>query len=243
MPLGEVEIGGNRPRGWKNNLKQFERAFLGSSRNARRSVILNPCVLDFESRDGAFEAKASAPIKIENRSLGYHMTIVLTYFYETGRDVIIGGPVYFRELVPADDREAETWRKNRERTYQGSFMHLMRSLVDGTSRKQGFFVAHEIPPGPYGYNPMRRVELGVIPFIEAGGQPYLYRLAFKNSLYIEFGRETSWLRLNKPEAILHEEGYLVTSDYETPPISVRGAMSDRRVADMLPRDYGIRKDE
>ena len=239
VTLGEVEIGDKRPVRWRRNLKRFEKAFLGSSRNARKSAILNPYVLDFQSQDGTFQAKASAPIEIENRSLGYHLTIVLTYFHESGRDVISGGPVYFRELAPSDEREAERWRKNRERTYRGSFMHLMRSLVQGTSRQQGFFVAHEIPPGPYSYNPMRRVELGLIPFLEAGDQPYLYNLFFENSLYVEFGRETSWLRLNKPAAILHEDGYLVTSDYEKPPMRVLGGMSNRRVADMLPRDYGM----
>ena len=237
IELGEVEVEDRRSRGWERNLRQFERGFLGSSRNAQRTNILNPYVLDFEQNQGRFEARASAPIVVENRALGYRLTIHLTYYFDMGAAITMGGPVYFDELEPVDTDEAELWRANRRETYSGSLMHLLRSLIDGNSRQEGFYVAHEIAPGAYNYSERRRIDLGLIPFIDAGGRPYLYRLFFEHPLYVEYGRETSWLRLTGNDATLHEDGYLYTFDFEPPPMSVRGALSNRRVADMLPRDY------
>ena len=237
VELEGFEVGGERPRGWKKNLQRFEKGFLGSSANARMTEILNPYVLDFETADGRFSARASTPLTIENRALGYRLIAVLSYYYDTGRRITMGGPVSFYELEPSDSAEAARWRENREIAYRGSFMHLMRSLVQGNSRQQGFFVAHEIPRGAYGYGKKRRVDVGLIPFIGAGDHPYQYRLDFEHLLYVEYGRETSWLRLTVDEATLHEDGYLYSSDYDDPPMSVSGDMSNRRVADMLPRDY------
>ena len=237
IELEGVEVEGDRSRGWARDLQRFEREFFGSSPNARKTEILNPYVLDFGMNEGRFDARASAPLEVENRALGYRLTIVLTYYHDNGRTISMGGPVYFHEIEPADDVEAARWRENREKTYRGSFMHLLRSLVLGNTRQQGFFVAHEIPPGAYNFSRRRQLELGSIPFIGAGDQPYLYRLAFEHLLYVEFGRKRSRLRLTGDEAIVHEEGYVYTSEYDDPPMSVSGDMSNRRVADLLPRDY------
>ena len=236
IDVGGIEIVAERDRAWERHLQSFTQEYLGSSRNAAETVILNPFVLDFSTRDGSLHATASAPLEIENRALGFHLTILLTYYHGTTRIVQSGGPIYFRELIPADEKEARRWRENREKAYRGSFMHLIRCLVEGNTRQQGFFVAHEIPPSAYN-GQRRRLELGLVPFMFPGDQPHLYRLRFDNELYVEYGRETSWLWLNDHEAILHEDGYLETSAFEKPPMSVRGDMAFRRVADLLPRDY------
>jgi hypothetical protein len=235
LELDGVVVEGERPREWERDLQLFEQAFLGMSDNAEGTVITNPYVLHFESIGGNLVARSAAPLHVENRALGYRLTIYMTYF-NAGRWVSMGAAVQFEEMEPAEAGEAQRWRRRRTETYEGSLTHLLRSLVAGTTRQEGFYVAHDVT---LNFRMRRRMELGLVPFIEATDRPYLYRISLEHPLYVEFGREISWLIMQADEAIVHRDGYVYASAYEVAPISAHGELGKRRIADLLPRDFGL----
>ena len=90
--VDEIEIVEDTPRRWRRQLKQFEKAFLGTSENARACTLLNPEYLSFTSeKRGQLEASASAPLIIENRALGYRIEYLLDAFSQTRSQVEFQG--------------------------------------------------------------------------------------------------------------------------------------------------------
>ncbi len=67
---------------WRYNLRRFKVAFLGSTKLASQSKIINPKVLSFEydKTTGTLSAFAKEPLQIENRGLGYLITYDLVRF-------------------------------------------------------------------------------------------------------------------------------------------------------------------
>ncbi|MEX0820764.1 MAG: carboxypeptidase-like regulatory domain-containing protein [Rhodothermales bacterium] len=234
IDLGGIDVEAERPRGWEDDLEHFKEFFIGTSDNARQTEILNPYVLDFTTEDGIFKARASSPLIIENGALGYRITVVIAYFWEVANTMYLAGPMHFEAMQPRDEEEAELWRTHRRDAYEGSYMHFLQSLIAGTLREDGFFAAHDIILG----RNRERVEVGAFPIVRATERRYLYELSFDHSLYVEYGRQESRIRMARPRAIVHASGYIYGLTYEPPPpLVVSGAMSERRIADMVPRDY------
>ncbi len=235
LELEAIEVEADRPRAWERNLRLFEHNFIGRSENAERTEILNPYVLEFEAVDGTFRASSPAPLQIENRALGYRLSIELIQYWGSADLLQMRGPIRFEELVPSNPQEAEQWKERRRAAYEGSLMHFLRSLVDGTLRDEGFFAAHELH---LGYN-IERVEVGAFPILEATDRSYLYRLFFEHQLVVTYGRRRSWIRLTGDDALVHRAGYVYGTQLGEPPLAVSGDMAVNRLADLLPRDYGL----
>jgi len=59
-----LEVTADNAKEWRKNLKRFERHFIGTSKFARQTEILNPQYLDFKkSPTGAFFARQKRPLK------------------------------------------------------------------------------------------------------------------------------------------------------------------------------------
>lgn len=135
--LNEVIIGGSDD--WAKNYAIFKEQFLGTSANARNSVITNPRVLNFTTRKGALIADADDFLIIENRRLGYRIKYLLKYFSyntnlgHTGYD----GDASFEEMDGTPDAKT-AWAQNRLETYKGSMMHFLRAVYMNTVLREGF---------------------------------------------------------------------------------------------------------
>ena len=66
---------------------------------------------------------------------------------------------------------------------------------------------------------------------------YLYSIRFPDYLYIKYRDEPSWIEMNRDTATLHASGYVYTSSTIHGALTVHGALSERRVPDLVPRDY------
>lgn len=137
-----VEVVASRPAEWKKQLQQFETFFLGTSRNAAKTRILNPEVLSFNTDKSTrdFSAEASDLLVIENRALGYRVLYLLESFVLQDEILKFTGNTRFEDLTPKNDKQREEWQKNRRQTYFGSLRHFLAALTAGQVSSEGFLV-------------------------------------------------------------------------------------------------------
>lgn len=141
IELEEAEVAVKRDRTWYRNLDVFKQNFLGTSINAERCKILNPevLVLDTESKKGILQARAREILLIENRNLGYTIQYVLEGFemdLESGISRYAGYPFFIEEDVPR--RRQRSLQTNRDRAFQGSIAHFIRSLYNENLEEEGY---------------------------------------------------------------------------------------------------------
>ncbi|GAB3498575.1 hypothetical protein GCM10027341_20400 [Spirosoma knui] len=127
---------------WERQLREFKRHLLGDL-YGNQCLIANSYVLEFTETDGRLTATASEPLTIENQAMGYRLFYDLQHFDVYRQHVHYGGSARFEELPAADERQANRFRRNRIKAYQGSLRHLMASLVSGTYQQEGFLVYQE----------------------------------------------------------------------------------------------------
>ncbi|PRY89768.1 carboxypeptidase-like protein [Mongoliibacter ruber] len=141
IELEETEVAVKRDRTWYRNLEVFKENFLGNSINAERCKILNPevLVLDTETKEGILQARSREILLIENRNLGYTIQYVLEGFeldLESGISRYAGYPFFIEEDVPR--RRQRSLQTNRDRAFQGSIAHFVRSLYNKNLEEEGY---------------------------------------------------------------------------------------------------------
>ena len=262
--LDEVAVEAERPRGWRRDLAHFTELFLGSSENARNTVLLNPYVLDFQREGEAFVATASEPLRMENRALGYRITYVLGSLFE-GREsasqymgrytMYYTGHIFFEEMDPRDEEQRERWAENRRDSFEGSLQHFLWALTRDRLAEEGF----DLRPGyvtDQGRVAQRQSAAPVEPesilspsertgyFLVRSDDPLVVRHEVPQSLNlfglripIGTGTEVTTITLRSSPALVHTSGYAHSPLGPQNPLAVTGSMSRRRIADMLPRDY------
>jgi len=254
-----IEIVGEQPSEWKDQLALFTQKFFGTTRNGASCTILNPEVLEFsETEFGRFEASASAPIQIENRATGYRLELILRYFVSDGKVLKISGWPRFEEMTPSGDEEKERWRAARVRTYNGSLRHFLAALVKGTVKEEGFQMSlvREIASSPrmslIPESELREqiVHLGPLSFErELSFGDYLkvsYLHEFQESGFEKYWEEIlgwgrtyserhqfSWLRLAVRPVMLSAEGL----PYDSSQMETFGYWAYERIGEWLPLEY------
>ena len=252
IEIGELEVSAERDPKWKKRLRAFERLFLGETDNADQVTLVNPEVLDFEGGWGRLSAWASAPLIIENRALGYRLQYFLTEFIRTGTTVKYDGEPLFEEMEPEDEEQAALWTENRRRAYAGSFRHLMLSLLDGTTREEGFMTYSRFSLD--NLSPSKRFPSPPDRLLEDGPTPTEKRLRFSGFLEVEYtdeqeaqaylrwsgrspwsskGPQRSWMRLTSGPTLVDHTGE-VLDPYG---VTVYGYFAFERIADLLPKEY------
>ena len=254
--LGEVVVTGEKPKEWFKNLEIFEEQMIGISKNAHRTTILNPEVLEFDDNDVRLIATSPTPLKIENRALGYLITFHLKEFiYMDGRISTDGYAVY-EELDPLDENEHMEWLNERERAYNGSFTHFIHSLFSNQLSEQGFLVYYSEDEDLFRF-PVKDKDLIQSPF-------EIYRQGDDMSMIELFNNKSPLLRVDyvveRPEIkILRKMGLrsgfpqhswikiprgkaLIDVRYGKELVGYRSILTGywgftSRLADLLPKDY------
>ncbi len=242
--MGEIKVVDKSSRAWRKDFRHFRKLFMGESENARHTEILNPHALDFTKEEGVFSARAYEPLEIINRALGYKVTFILTDFRLVQDKGLLHtqGPFYFSPLVPASKKEERKWEAAREKTYKGSLTHLLASLVRQNEGAQGFSIRiDDRDNAPYSQKrPALRYIAGV-DIMQPTSAAYLFRITFPSYLFVTHAGKQSWLKMNTTSAIVHESGYVFGARNASGAITVYGALSKRRIADLLPRDYRFKQ--
>jgi hypothetical protein len=241
LELGEVEVVAALPRDWKKNLKKFEALFWGNDCDGEACKILNPEVLDFAVEKGpnCFTAKASQPLQIENRGLGYRAQFLVEDFRYYLDEEKIGYAFIpkFDALSPADTAEAQRWKANRQKAYRGSFRHFLAALVAGRLQEDGFVIYSMAVP-PWEDKQARRFGVKLDELLSPGTLPNEKVIHFRGCLEVIYvpqrgDTQTSWIVPNHESVTVNASGYI----YDGYAVTVYGHWFYQRVAAMLPRDY------
>ncbi|ATP57599.1 hypothetical protein CPT03_14510 [Pedobacter ginsengisoli] len=134
--LDEVAITANP--NWQEYFLLFKMFFLG--KGGQYCTIKNPKTLSFDHNDTSYvlTAQAGKPLIIENQALGYRIYYELNSFVHYAGRTSYSGYTRFEEMTAANSKEQKKWKSNREKAYLGSSVHFMRSLVNKTSKEEGF---------------------------------------------------------------------------------------------------------
>jgi hypothetical protein len=244
------------------NLELFKTTFLGTSDNARQCVILNPQVINFTTKKNLLLADADEFLVIENNRLGYRIHYLLQDFgYNKAEDIALYHGEFSFEEMDGTAEQKSLWAKNRLQTYQGSFMHFLRSVYANNTLENGF-----IARPMYGYKRFKVDDITVDPdmavikdtpvkfdslitVIDTGFMSFKFRMMYvtyapekvgafalnksdkKKNKYSD--SKTSILKLATEQAIIDEKGS--HTDYRD--FYIHGYWANARVGDQLPVEY------
>lgn len=138
--LANVTVEPSVEEGWDKWGRMFTDNFVGSIPNGRQCRIKNQKAIRFRyyKKSNRVTAYADEPVILENKALGYKISYQLEDFevnFKKGATSFAGYP-FFEEM----EKSKKKWQQNREKSYQGSMMHFMRSLYQNNLASEGFEV-------------------------------------------------------------------------------------------------------
>jgi CarboxypepD_reg-like domain len=272
--LEGVSVMGDSDHEWRSNLRRFKSILFGDTDFGRDSEIQNPLVLDlsFQMIQDKLTATSSEPLIIQNRALGY--TVTLHGFELSGRELNFtwnGQPV-FAELDGTPDEEKK-WEKNREIAFRGSLRHFISALHAGRLKEEGFGAYHvasigfsstaspiaELRGDDYDREKFFPILAGTSddptrPLEFFGTLLVIYNKEAVPDNYIQYARRTrgtnasailqqsSWLELPFSSVTTDAQGN-VLNDSVADPVRVYGYWAWERVGEWLPSDYVLSSDD
>ncbi len=251
--LNEVTAKAKRDKAWESNLKQFTRHLIGSEAPARLCRITNPWVIDFAIENGALTARASQPIEIENRYLGYQLTYVLQSFRATESEVNFSGYAQFMPLWSGKASDETAWDAQRQLAFRDSDLYFLQSLLAGKTAINGFEAyIDRLNANPanrsnnfYGdqVKKLQRIDLDTLARRQVNGPSFRVVLPRRFELhhtraegpfaiYRDKPCPLTWIDTAQP-LLVNEQGLLLNPQAW----SVSGFLASRRLSVMLPADY------
>jgi len=253
--LGEVTVKAKKDNQWNARFDKFEKEFFGVSEYTSECTIRNPWVLEFnEDATGLLTATASLPIQIENLGLGYNITCQLKEFAVGPKVYKIAGTYRFEEASTLDTTLSALWKSRRREVYLGSPRHLLRSIVQNRVVEEGFNLYVDISDNPEvirnsSFLTNVNVSLKALSaagLLTPGGKVGQYTIRLPQRTEVHYlGRSApakiyrnvlhpiSWLEVSGGSIDVNADGLLVNPNR----LVVLGAMSEARVAELLPMDY------
>lgn len=143
IDIGEIQVIAKRSRKWKQNLRKFKRAFLGTGEPASKCKIMNPEVLRFKEENGGLQVTAVDLLQIDNKYLGYQINFWLDVLQiEANGSSIYKGHGQYIDTANGDEKK---YKKIRDRIYRNSLPHFLKTLAENpdkrTLKTQGYQVS------------------------------------------------------------------------------------------------------
>lgn len=138
LQLDSLVVVNERDGQWRRFLERFERHFLGKSKNAEQTELMNAEILNFNMESfGVYTAEANRELHIVNKALGYESYVQLeyfkwNYFEDTGQALYY---VRMRELEPENSKQERLWALKRSVTYQQSIRNFFTALLEEAQSK------------------------------------------------------------------------------------------------------------
>lgn len=246
--LKEVVIKKNRFTR-KEMLKLFREQFLGDTKAGRKAVILNEDALDFEYDEQykVFKASSDTPLVIQNPVLGYEVTYEISDFIVQFKTLSIKSVDTYRILFTGVSRFKETASttdvvKERMKSYRGSVLHFFRSLVSNQLAENKFLLVKSKKVASVKDNfqikdseGLKEVKLINNP-IQMVPKNSLEQPKFYSFYQVSFeSSKTSGVTFLTQT--FNIDAYGIHSNVNQ--ILFEGDMSNKRVGDLLPTNYGI----
>ncbi|RNC79575.1 MAG: carboxypeptidase-like regulatory domain-containing protein [Balneola sp.] len=143
LQMDELKVSAERDKEWQEQFKNFRRFFLGWDSYSDQTIIVNPEYIDFEEY-GRSELMVffKQPIVLNNNELGYKIVIenqriIFNPYDHTGFWSV---KPRFEEMEPRNYREKRKWDQNRERAFEGSSKHFLKSVIEDEVKRENFAV-------------------------------------------------------------------------------------------------------
>ncbi|MCE7054588.1 carboxypeptidase-like regulatory domain-containing protein [Algoriphagus sp. AGSA1] len=258
--LDILDVKESRDPAWYRNLDEFKRNFLGTSETAQSCKLLDETVLrlDDQSEAGVLKVSAIDLLKINNPKLGYRIDYLLKEFKFQAREgyVFYAGYPFFIDDSTLSKSKRKKVEKRRDIAYRGSLQHLIRSLYEGVTEREGFVLRkiYRIPdpskPGKY-MDQLDTTPISPDVLVKKNLEGEVF-LSFQDHLHITYTHERESLAYlgsnyrGKPGnqvSIMHLEidslKIYPNGSYDDPfGLLMEGYMAWERVGDLLPIDYG-----
>lgn len=241
--------------GWQQYGDLFLENFIGQTTPAQSCVIRNPEALHFyyyKSRN-TLKVITKDPLIVDNFDLGYTLEFAIDSFtnnFNTHASAFIGYPV-FKEML-GTNKQKEQWEQNREKAYSGSTLQFMRALYNQDLDTAGYelkFIfrsaTEEIPidvkdvysalnyakdeNGTLHINPIQKE----VAIIYRKSPDKAYRQV--NPKANRQSQISTFIFDDQQPLSIESNGYY----YPQSAITTNGYFGFRKVADMLPFNYGL----
>lgn len=237
--LDEVVISADDGLTRKQKLEIFREQFLGTSKNGRSCKILNEddLILRYDKKGRQLSVSAKSPLEIKNQSLKYHITyelvdfeVVFNYVDLFKNDFNVYSTYYSGSSFFKDEnvKSQNSVLKRRQKVYDGSIQHFMRSIFRDEIKKEKYRVFKR----GMGIKPSEHIvvrDLDSTNFKEV-------KLSGKLSVTYRGGAQSDLIPKMDKFYVDKYGTYLPVKA-----LFFTGAMSELRMGDTLPLDYGISK--
>ena len=238
--------------GWKKYGDFFVDKFIGRTEFGKQAVVKNPEVLHFyfSKKRNRLKIVSGEPLIVDNNALGYTIKYAmdsLIHEYNSNTTTYVSYPLF--EEMTGTPAQQNIWKQNRQKAYNGSILHFMRSLYYKSLSDNGFEVQlrhNDDDPGialknhTYGaLNYLHDDSTRTVQFNP--NQPnmiIIYDRMKPEPAYIAFDPtapkniQVSYLSIAQP-IIIEENGYY----YDQSDITTNGYWGFEKIANMLPYDY------
>jgi len=252
-----VEVVARREKSWNKHLRSFREGLFGKTQNARHCEIHNPEVLNFREYEGWLYAETDSLLHLTNRALGYRIELILESFRCTPDEKKYQIHPVFHPMEPAGEGELIRWKKQRLKTYKGSFRHLLASVYHQSLDSEGLelYEVKHVGNKIYTWGSTDRVK-DISSLVRTSDFPDLMETGFrghymvlspyiprKTDRFIEEAQQTGFYQLefyepcffsrNRDSALIDTRGNIHTPNA----FSISGYWAVYGVADMLPFSY------
>ncbi|NMH26251.1 carboxypeptidase-like regulatory domain-containing protein [Flavobacterium solisilvae] len=233
----------------KEMLKLFREQFLGETKAGKKAIILNENDLDFEYDENykVFKASSDKPLIIQNPVFGYEVTYEISDFIVQFHSLSIKSEDVHKILFTGVSRFKETSNskevvKERMKSYRGSVLHFFRSLVSDKMVENDFMLVKSKKIAAVKDNFKLKDNLGLIE-VKLNDMPM--KVVSKNALVDEKFYAHYQISFQKSRTsavtfltqVFNVDQFGIHSNVAD--ILFAGDMSDKRVGDLLPTNYGI----
>jgi hypothetical protein len=233
----------------KQMLKVFREQFLGDTKAGRKAIITNEEEIDFEydEKYKVLKATSDKPLIIQNPVLGYKVTYEISDFIVQFHLLSIESKDVNKILFTGVSRFEETSSspaiiKERMKSYRGSVLHFFRSMISDKLAENQFMLVKNKKIAEVKNNFSFKDNSGLIQ-VNLTDKPT--KIVSKNALvddkfysYYQISFEkskTSAITFLTPVFDIDQFG--IHSNVNE--ILFAGEMSYKRIADLLPTNYGI----
>jgi hypothetical protein len=240
--LNEVKVFNNK-FSRSQMMAVFKKQFLGTTKGGKKATIENEEEIYFSYDNDNFILKAYAdkPLIINNPYLGYKLHYDLMSFEAKFFKYSIANSVVFSSIYVGTSRFEDVENnkktiKNRENTFEGSFLQFFRNFANMNWGKDKFLLFNK----GFQDNPNTHFTTkDTLNITQVFIKPQDRGLRKK-----DFIAEFSLLYNNREQSkiIFHTDNFIIDkfglfSNYDK--IYFSGALSEKKIGDLLPSDYGI----
>lgn len=246
--LKEVVVKKNR-FSRKEMLKLFREQFLGDTKAGRKAIITNEADIDFEydEKYKVLIATSDKPLIIQNPVLGYEVVYEISSFVVEFHSLSIDSRDVHKILFTGVSRFTETDKTSkvineRLKSYRGSVLHFFRSLVSDKMAENQFLLVKNKKVASVKNNfifkdnsGLKEVNLTDKP-VQITSKNALVDSKFYSHYQISFDKSrTSAVTFLTP--VFNVDQFGIHSNVQD--ILFAGDMSNKRIGDLLPTNYGI----